>query len=436
MQNIEAVDLSVPREIALIEVTLIGTDNWSLERFSVANSIPVEPLPPFNRFDQAKARDQLAILSLHGTPVCFICNSNDVESYRRLLTHIPHIEHVKDARPAWSERVEEGIRARYGIKIENIRMYFFEFNNQQAGPSPHFAEDPKCRPSEQHFEKMKLKITNHVHRFPLGINLLLVLAILVGAAIIFIWVTETTSPTRPRQVDIDGISFVLVDGGCISIVSRRESAASERICVSDFYISVSEVSNSQYQRYFTVDRSPFDSKNRDLCNGPLPVVRRTWKEAIEYAEAVGDHSGRSVRLPTEDEWEYAARAGSGHRPCRDERYSSTCDYVNARQDDNNRDCLDLFDLTAPVDQLEANRFGVKNMLGNASEWVADNELLASVPIDLGNTSSPLLGAGDAPHVIRGGSWQDFMEQLDCSSRQEVPGDVPRFTAGIRLAMDP
>jgi formylglycine-generating enzyme required for sulfatase activity len=138
--------------------------------------------------------------------------------------------------------------------------------------------------------------------------------------------------------------------------------------------------------------------NPSKFKGPdRPVERVTWDEARQYCEAVGG------RLPTEAEWEYAARAGT-----RQSRYG---DLAAIAWYDSNSDKQ-----THPVGKKDKNPWGLYDMLGNVWEWVADRyqadyyKTLSSPAID------PQGPAARTFRVLRGGSWFNFSRFARASSR--------------------
>jgi formylglycine-generating enzyme required for sulfatase activity len=149
-----------------------------------------------------------------------------------------------------------------------------------------------------------------------------------------------------------------------------------------------------------------------------PVVCVDWHDAKAYAAWLEKKTGKLYRLPTEAEWEYAARAGTDtSRPWGDEaneacRFANILDAtagkviggatgkVGARRELHN--CDDGFAYTAPVGRFQPNRFGIYDMIGNASEWIEDcwNFSYAGAPADGSAWTS-----GDCTRrVIRGANW--------------------------------
>jgi len=147
----------------------------------------------------------------------------------------------------------------------------------------------------------------------------------------------------------------------------------------------------------------------------LPATSVSWAAAKAYCKAMAG------RLPTEAEWEYAARAGTTTR-----YYDSL--QTTAWFSDNSDGA------PHPVGMKTPNAFGLYDMLGNVSEWVLDRYYNAyddtSDPTDV---EQPL--AGNASGVARGGSWLSEKDGVRVSRRLEMPPDAEEPHIGFRCAMD-
>lgn len=196
-----------------------------------------------------------------------------------------------------------------------------------------------------------------------------------------------------------------------------------KIFVDDFYIDIHEVTNAQYKVYvdsMKVEAPPkWVDGNYGIGEDGLPVVSITWEEAAAYAKFVGK------RLPTEAEWEKAARGTDG----RVYPWGNTFDRIHA----NNGDHL-LPIMSYPGG---ASPYGVYDMAGNAAEWVED-------PYEAYPRTTPL--PRDLPdrkevfkkdrRVYRGGSWNTFPKFLRCSNRESTSPDKRWVYIGFRCVMDP
>ena len=155
-----------------------------------------------------------------------------------------------------------------------------------------------------------------------------------------------------------------------------------------------------------------------------PVINVTWEDAQEYVRWLSAETGRSYRLPSEAEWEYAARARTttsrywGDDENRQCRYANGADITirqRIRQIPSIVDCADGHVYTAPVGSYLPNPFALYDILGNVWEWVEDcwHSTYAGAPSD----GAVWTRGGDCDnHVLRGGSWIDDPPQLRSAKR--------------------
>lgn len=160
-----------------------------------------------------------------------------------------------------------------------------------------------------------------------------------------------------------------------------------------------------------------------------PVTLVTYADAVAYCVWLGTRLGRAVRLPSEAEWERAARGDvDGRRyPWGDEIDPSRSNFLPDAGVKRMRG-------TRPVGTFPANPFGLHDMSGNVWEWVADwyaAEADADAAPELVNPSGPVSGT---MRLLRGGSWvtHDVL-QLRCAYRHKVPPDSYAYSIGFRVA---
>jgi formylglycine-generating enzyme required for sulfatase activity len=180
-----------------------------------------------------------------------------------------------------------------------------------------------------------------------------------------------------------------------------------------------------------------------------PVVNISWSDAKAYCDWLTRTEGRTYRLPTEAEWEYACRAGTGTRfSCGDlaeglEGHANVADRELKKKlerlpkqkvaGERITDIDDGFAYTAPVGSLMPNKFGLHDMHGNVWEWCADwydkGYYNKSPPVDPVNTKAGLL------RVYRGGSW--YVPGWSCQSAVRIAAapSYRRFDLGFRVAAD-
>jgi formylglycine-generating enzyme required for sulfatase activity len=188
--------------------------------------------------------------------------------------------------------------------------------------------------------------------------------------------------------------------------------------------------------------------------GSHPVVCVSWDDAKAYVDWLAQTTGKSYRLLSEAEWEYAARgrtspgayprfwfgdnekdlcrysnfAGqeSGANPCNDDRSGFSCAVWTA-----NKPCNDGYDRTSPAGNYQPNAFGLYDMAGNAWQWTADcyHDSYNGAPAD---GSAWTAGQCSSGRVVRGGSWYHIPWFLRAGSRRDG-GSGPNNEDGFRVA---
>ncbi len=184
-----------------------------------------------------------------------------------------------------------------------------------------------------------------------------------------------------------------------------------------FAIGKYEVTQAQWQAVMGSNPSHF--------KGPdLPVEMVTWRDVQEYLHRLNAKTGKQYRLPTETEWEYAARAGSGASYSFGEDKAQLKHHAwyegNAGGE------------TRPVGQLPPNAFGLHDMHGNVWEWVADcygSSYAAVLPADFAKERE-----GFCYRVIRGGSVLNFPKYLTAFYRTSLTPINFNNNLGFRVAL--
>ena len=168
-----------------------------------------------------------------------------------------------------------------------------------------------------------------------------------------------------------------------------------------------------------------------------PVVCVSWDDAKAYVKWLSQKTNREYRLPSEAEWEYAARVGpkTKHNPLTEYFAASWGEdkVLDANYRANCYGCISFWggDRTAPVGSFQAIRFGLYDVHGNAREWVEDcwNPSHAGTPQ---NGSARM--SGDCSHrVVRGGSWYDEPKFLRAANREKNPAGNRDNIIGFRVA---
>jgi formylglycine-generating enzyme required for sulfatase activity len=170
-----------------------------------------------------------------------------------------------------------------------------------------------------------------------------------------------------------------------------------------------------------------------------PVLCVSWNDARAYAQWLSRKTGKRYRLPTEAEWEYAARAGTASSRYWGDDPLQACKYANVADQSRiqtwgfgqKHECTDGHYFTAPAGGYAPNRFGLYDMLGNVWEWTEDcwNASYAGASAD-----GTAWTTGDcAQRVLRGGSWSTVPRFARSAARHKNPADYRDNLTGFRLA---
>jgi formylglycine-generating enzyme required for sulfatase activity len=179
-----------------------------------------------------------------------------------------------------------------------------------------------------------------------------------------------------------------------------------------------------------------------------PVTCVSWEDGVAYAAWLSGKTGKKYRLPTEAEWEYAARANSKTQWPWGEDEAQGCQYENLFDLDGKAnpnppdgkplnyapvDCKDGYAMLAPVGRFKPNAFGLHDMLGNAWEWVQD---CAIIPYPAQPTDGSAVERTDGvceKRAVRGASWYTRMDRHRPSFRGADPENTASHQFGFRLA---
>jgi formylglycine-generating enzyme required for sulfatase activity len=239
-----------------------------------------------------------------------------------------------------------------------------------------------------------------------------------------------------------GMVLVPIKGGCFQMGdSVGDGEPNERpvheVCVPDFAIGRFEVTNGQYRK-FKPQHTSGGAQGGTLNDDNQPAVNVSWDDAVAYAKWLSLRIGRTYRLPTEAEWEYAARAGSsqsrfwGNNPDEACKYANVADLTAKKQwaKWTTFACDDGYAVSAPVGSFAANGYGLNDMLGNVWEWCEDvynSEAYAKLPKD-----NPVYRGAGEYRVMRGGGWSNGPLGVRSSHRVGLSPDFGHHALGFRL----
>lgn len=196
---------------------------------------------------------------------------------------------------------------------------------------------------------------------------------------------------------VTGMEFLLVPAGCFQMGdgfgdgSPAEKPPHE-VCLDSFYLSKYEVTQGQWKKVMGVNPAHFKD-----CGDDCPVESVNWTEVQAFIAELGKMSGEAYRLPTEAEWEYAARSGG-----KMEKWAGTSS-ENKLGDYAWYDANSL-DRTHPVGKKEPNALGLYDMSGNVWEWTSD--FYADIYYQKSPRDNPRGPDEGVDRSLRGGCWLD------------------------------
>jgi formylglycine-generating enzyme required for sulfatase activity len=256
---------------------------------------------------------------------------------------------------------------------------------------------------------------------------------------------------RPGQIYADpttGIALVWIPPGCFTMGSletekdRSANEAPHQVCPKGFWLGKTEVTNTQYRK-FEPDHDSGSYESQNLNVPDQPVVRVRWQDAVAYADWLSTKTGLRFRLPTEAEWEHAARAGKTDSRTWGDDPNQACRHANIYDETArkvkpfnwaNYPCQDGQVVAAPVGKYAANAFGLHDMLGNVAEWTCSEYDSAYAG---GETRcAPRNAVTGSRRVLRGGSWSDYPGLVRFAYRFPASPEYGKFDLGFRLVLEP
>ncbi len=236
-------------------------------------------------------------------------------------------------------------------------------------------------------------------------------------------------PLEPEMVHVPPGKFLMGSPEKEPFRSSDESPQHEITIVYAFEISKYEVTFEEYDAFVRATNSKLPNDN-NWGRDKRPVVNVKFDDAQAYVQWLSDKTGKQYRLPTEAEWEYAARAGSqtaywwgndiGHN-------NAVCNRCGSQWD---------VEQTAPAGSFKPNAFGLYDTAGNVWEWTQDcwHENYRNAPSD----GSAWLAKDDGDcnrRVVRGGSWGYGPQDLRSASRFGYDSGDASINLGFRIVRD-
>ena len=244
------------------------------------------------------------------------------------------------------------------------------------------------------------------------------------------WLREQKNKSRnnnsynEQTFNVNGVEFkmIKVEGGTFSMGATsgqtnydNDEKPVHSVTLSDYYIGETEVTQELWEAVMGSNPSEFTGDNQ------RPVEYVSWDDCQEFIEKLNSLTGKQFRLPTEAEWEYAARGGKYSRGY---KHSGSNDADEVAWYYGNSG-----DETHPVKTKKANELGLYDMSGNVWEWC--NDLFGDYQrYSQTNPTGPSKGEH---RVLRGGSWNRGYRSVRVSNRNINSPDFGILTDGLRLA---
>ena len=238
---------------------------------------------------------------------------------------------------------------------------------------------------------------------------------------------------EPQLVEIPAGTFQQGDTHEQGITNQQPV---REVRITQFAMGKYEITFDEYKRFAIATKQlplPYDM---DWGRGRRPVITVSWHNARDYAKWLSQQTGKHYRLPTESEWEYAARSIAKNK---DDIYAGTSDRSELQDYAVfGRPYVALFVKgTEPVGSKKPNSLGLYDLSGNVEEWVEDcwHENYIDAPVD--GTAWRAASGGDCLRnmVLRGGTWDSAPGILRGSSRSRSFPSRQSEYAGFRLVQD-
>ena len=254
-------------------------------------------------------------------------------------------------------------------------------------------------------------------------------------------------PACPEIMVVPAGEFVM--GSTLAETGHTDEKPQHTVRIAQaFGVGKFEVTFEQWDSCTKAGRCPA-AKDDGYGRGSYPVINVSWRDATAYTKWLSDITGRSYRLLSEAEFEYAARAGTqtpwfwGDAP---DSWGSrdACDYANTHDEAgkeahamyvwSHHKCNDGYGENGPTGSYKPNAFGLHDMIGNLREWVADCMLVGYEGAPIDGSVRPHQGACEK-RVVRGGTWLDGPSTSRSAYRYSEPEDFRNYQLGFRVACE-
>lgn len=236
-------------------------------------------------------------------------------------------------------------------------------------------------------------------------------------------INSMTTAQKQRIIDNLVNNMVYVSGGTFTMGATSEQGSdvynnekpAHRVTLSSYYIGKYEVTQAEWRAVMGSNPSNFKGDN-------LPVENISWNDCQEFIRKLNSLTGKNFRLPTEAEWEFAARGGNNSRGY---KYSGSNDVGSVAWHDGNSGSK-----THPVGQKSPNELELYDMSGNVREWCQDwyGDFSSS------SQTNPTGPASGSFRVCRGGCWNFNARFCRVSLRNSFTPGYRDGGLGLRLVL--
>lgn len=242
-------------------------------------------------------------------------------------------------------------------------------------------------------------------------------------------------PNCPLMVRVPAGEFMM--GSPAGELRRNaDEGPQRRVSIAPFALSRHEITFAEWDQCVAKGGCGHKPSDEGWGRGKRPVVNISHADAVQYVTWLASATGQPYRLPSEAEWEYAARAASGaDAPSHPFSTGATITWKQANFDANfvyGPGRIGIYrQQTVDVGSLPRNKFGLHEMHGNVWEWVQDcyKPGYDGAPAD----GSPVVSETCGLRLLRGGAWNYYPWMLRSACRYATPGDVRLNNVGLRVA---
>jgi formylglycine-generating enzyme required for sulfatase activity/class 3 adenylate cyclase len=236
---------------------------------------------------------------------------------------------------------------------------------------------------------------------------------------------QATVPPAPQPAAIREPEMVSVQGGSFAMGSNDDASERpiHRVTVKPFSIGKYPITVREWNACADAKACGFKSSGQDAA----PITNVSWSDAKQYVAWLADVTKKPYRLPSEAEWEFAARGGTQTKYWWGEQMQSGMAHC--------KDCGDAgAEQPVKVGSFKPNPFGLYDMGGGVDQWVEDcwHRTYQGAPTD----GSAWVGGECTSHVIRSGSWKNDARYVRPANRDSYDTNVRYPTHGFRVALSP